>query len=135
MERFVLDLSNGIKVSPRLSAVAVSSKPGVVKNDMENGYICYSFSGIHLMGEEISISFCFLTSKLISLEIALSNKLKYGSSWDDFSEEKEQLRAEDTESWLRGSGIINKCDWGSFAFGYDPKSASGAAVVRIRYAI
>ena len=132
MEKYVLELSNGIIVSPTLSQVSVSSKNDVIKNDMKNGYVWYSLASVYLKDTEISISFCFLNNNLMSFRIGLINKEKYGgSSWSDFSEVKEKQRAKDTEKWLNESGIKKECTWGRFSFGYDAKSASGAAVVYI----
>ncbi|MFD1700084.1 hypothetical protein ACFSB1_12160 [Halopseudomonas phragmitis] len=55
----------------------------------------------------------------------------YGKSWNDWSEEKEQLRAETTRSWLQAKGFqTGNHSWGEVWSYYDAKSGFGSGGVR-----
>lgn len=136
MERFTLELPNGISVSPELQENEVSSKRDVTKHDMGNGYVWYFYTATSFKSEDVSFSFCFLNQTIMSLNIALSDKEKYGSGWDDFSEEKEKLRAFDTKIWLNKTKINPSCkSWGDLSVGYDSKGGCGSAIIRFRRAL
>ena len=63
--------------------------------------------------------------------LAMVDDALYGTSWGDWSQEKEQLRARHTEDWLRTMGHpTGTFAWGEVWAGYDPKAASGGGGVR-----
>ncbi|MCC2607026.1 hypothetical protein [Planctobacterium marinum] len=130
MQKFRLDLENGLILSSDLSESKVAVIPDVNKQDMENGYIWYALPLIEINGEKIVLNLCFFQSKLQSVNISISNPELYGTSWSDFSEDKEKLRAKNTEKWLSDIGYsTGKYSWGEIWAGYDSKGGSGHAVV------
>lgn len=75
-----------------------------------------------------SLGFHRGTLEQISLSDASS---KFGSSWNDWSEEQEQLRAASIGGWLKNRGYPpGQYSWGSVWAGYDQKGAFGSAGVR-----
>lgn len=80
-------------------------------------------------GRLIACTAYFTFEKLIQLGLAVAES-RYGESWKDATEEKERLRAEDTEKWLRGLGYPpGDYPWGSVWVGFDLKGFSGGAVI------
>lgn len=56
---------------------------------------------------------------------------KYGTSWNDWSEKQECLRAEQIGSWLASKGHPpGSHSWGTVSAAYDAKGGSGSAGVR-----
>ncbi|MDP1539462.1 MAG: hypothetical protein Q8L72_02260 [Moraxellaceae bacterium] len=131
VHEFKLDLRNGIVLCSELSESTVSSFPDVNQRDMKNGYVWYTLPIVDINGESVVFSLCFFNSRIQSLSISIANPQKYGSSWNDFSESKEKLRAKDTEKWLSSIGYqVGKYLWGAVWAGYDSKGGFGHAVVR-----
>jgi hypothetical protein len=136
MEKIILDLINGIELSPDLEERQISRIPDSIQKDMGNGYVWYYLVNRPIKSETVSFSLCFYQQKLFSLSFALSNKQRYGFGWEDFSEEKEKLRAFDTEKWLiQNNFILTLKSWGQFWVGYDAKSGAGKAILRCGNAI
>ena len=131
MQEFKLDLQNGITLSSDLSESEIAKMADINERNLGNGYVWYALSPIEIGGEAIIFSLCFFQSKIQVLNISVANPDKYGSSWNDFSEAKEKLRAKDTEEWLFNIGYkVGKFSWGEIWAGYDPKAGSGHAVIR-----
>ena len=130
VQEFKLDLRNGITINSNLSESEISNIPDVNGRNLGNGYVWYALSPIEIGGEAIIFSLCFFQSKIQMLNVSVVNPDKYGSSWNDFSEAKEKLRAKDTEKWLSnigyksvnfhgvkfGQGMIQKLDQGMQLF-------------------
>ena len=131
VQKFKLELQNGVTIHSDLPESEVAMIPDVNQRDIKNGYIWYAFPPIELNEEKVIFNLCFFQSKIQSLNISLSNLEKYGGGWNDFSEDKEKLRAKDTEKWLSNIGYkVGKYSWGEVWAGYDSKSGFGHAVVR-----
>ena len=76
------------------------------------------------------MNLCFRLGLLDSISIAASDA-ELGSSWSDWSEEKERTRAERTAAWLAAQGYVSGTfTWGEIWAGYDAKAGSGSAVIR-----
>lgn len=130
---FELTLSNGINIYANLKELEISSLENIRKNDMNTGYVWYSFEPCEVLGEKIHISICFYKGKCDSISLALYNPEKYGAGWDDWSEEKEKACAKDTENWLAKIGYpTGNYSWGTIWAGYDPKGGLGHAGVRFK---
>ncbi|GEM_PF-3600779 len=131
VQKFRLDLKNGLILSSELSESEVVVIPDVNIRDMKNGYIWYALPPVEMNGEKIVFNLCFFQSKLQSVNVSIANPELYGGSWNDFSEDKEKLRAKDTEKWLSNIGYkTGKYSWGVIWAGYDSKGGFGHAVVR-----
>ncbi|WP_146168182.1 hypothetical protein [Pseudomonas mangrovi] len=131
MKNFRLELKSGLIICSELSETEVAELPDTDKRDMNNGYIWYSLPPVEISGQRIIFSLCFFCSKLQSVNVAIVNPELYGSNWNDFSEEKEKLRAKDTEKWLMNIGYkTGKYSWGEIWAGFDSKGGFGHAVVR-----
>ena len=99
-------------------------------HDLYNGYCWYHFTTHTADSAELGVQMCFHNHKLHSVKLALTDKTKYGSSWSDWSESKEKQCAVDTESWLNTLGSTpGTYGWGSIWAGYDPKAATGYALI------
>ena len=131
MRKFELDLKNGMKISSSLGEEEVSALPAVHPRDIGNGYIWYWLPAIEFGGVSIIFGFSFFEGLLKDINVSLSNPELYGGNWNDFSEEKEQLRAKHTEEWLAQLGYkVGTFTWGSIGAGYDGKGGFGHAVIR-----
>lgn len=128
---FQLILPNQIKISSKLKEEEIISLNPIHKQDMGTSYIWYQLEPCEISGEIICLSICFYKGQCESISLAIHNPQKYGSGWDDWSEEKEIARAKDTEEWLKKMGYpCGNYSWGNIWAGYDPKGGSGHAGVR-----
>jgi hypothetical protein len=131
VDEFNIDLPNGITISTDLSESDVVKIPEVNTRDIKNGYVWHAFPPMEISGEAIVFNICFFQSKIQCINISISNSDKYGGGWSDFCEDKEKLRAKDTEAWLSHFGYpVGKYTWGEVWAGYDSKGGFGLAVVR-----
>jgi hypothetical protein len=77
----------------------------------------------------IGISLCFFSGKLIHINLSALGA-QFGSSWDDFTEEKELARVKETKAWLAQNNLkTGTYSWGTVDCGYDQKAASGYAAI------
>ena len=131
MNKFELNLKNGMVVSSSLQEDEVSTLPGVHPRDIGNGYTWYWLPAIEINDVNVVFGFSFLNGSLKDINVSLSNPDLYGGSWDDFSEIKEKLRAKHTQEWLAQIGCnVGTYPWGSVWAGYDGKGGFGHAVIR-----
>lgn len=74
----------------------------------------------------------FKGENLESVHFCISDP-KFGTGWEDWSEEKELERKEANNQWLLKHGLVpgKKYSWGSVWSDYDPKG--GASMIVIRY--
>lgn len=126
-----MDLGNGIVVSSSLSENEVQGVKGVERADKGNGYSQYVPPVVKICGKNVRVSLHFLNGKIEYVFFDLIDPALYGSGWNDFSEEKEKLRARDTEVWLKVLGYsVDQYSWGTIWAGFDPKSGNGHGGVR-----
>lgn len=131
MQKFELDLKNGMVISSALREDEVSALPAVHPRDIGDGYIWYWLPVIEFNEVNVVFGFSFLEGSLKDINVSLSDPELYGGSWDDFSEKKEKLRAKHTEEWLAQLGYkVGTFPWGSIWAGYDGKGGVGHAVIR-----
>ncbi len=130
---FIIDHPCGIKISRDLKESAIVSIKNVSKNHMNTGYIWYTLPISKVLGSDVAFSLCFLNGILHSVVFSLINPDLYSSSWDEWSEEKQQLCANHTEEWLSSNGYkVGSYSWGEIWSSYDKKSASGGCGVRYK---
>jgi hypothetical protein len=127
---FMLVHPCGFTISRHLTESDIANIDGITKQDMGTGYIWYSVPSADLSGSMVAVSLCFHKGILDRLQVAVETGGE-AVSWDDWSEEKERLRAEHTDNWLSRIGYPpGKYDWGEVWAGYDPKGGFGGGSVR-----
>lgn len=127
---FTFDHPIGIRISRDLRESDATSLEGLSRRDMGNGHVWYSVPSVVSESNEILMSLCFRLGVLDSISIAASHTA-LGSSWSDWSEEKEQTRAKQTVEWLAAQGYEpGTFTWGEIWADYDAKGGSGSAVIR-----
>jgi len=123
----------GIEISSELEELAVESLENLTKRDMETGWVWYDLPIGEIQGVEVHVSLCFKGGVLESISFALKDEQLYGSSWDDWSREKEILRGKDTAEWLKRQGYeIGSHVWGEVWAGFDEKGGSGGGGIRFK---
>ena len=100
------------------------------KRSMGNGWVWYSLPRFEADGKVIVISLAFRESLFKELHVSDASA-RFGTGWDEWSEEKERQRAESSAEWLRSLGFqAGRYSWGEVWGGYDPKGGFGLAGVR-----
>ncbi len=127
---FTFDHPSGIRISRNLRESDVTGLDGVTRRDMGTGYVWYAIPCSESDSTKILISLRFHSGILDSLSLAVSDA-DLGSSWSDWSEDKERTRAKRTEDWLADNGYATgSYPWGEIWVGYDPKGASGGGGIK-----
>lgn len=96
---FTFDHPIGLRIARNLRESDVVSLDGVSSRDMRTGYVWYSVPSVASESDKVLMSLCFRLGLLDSISIAASD-VDLGSSWGDWSEEKERRRAKRTAAWL-----------------------------------
>lgn len=83
--------------------------------------------------ESIVLAVFFKDELLESVQLCLTGSA-YGSSWQDWSEEKEMERKRANDGLLFKNGLVpgEKYSWGTVWSGYDSKGGFSSAVLRYR---
>ena len=103
---------------------------GVERNDMKTGYVWYRLPPGEIAGSQIGMSLCFHHGRLDSISVVDLDS-SYGTSWADWSEEKEKACAAATERWLAAIGYgVGTYPWGVVWAGVDPKTLDGSGGIR-----
>ena len=127
---FTFNHTAGIRISRNLRECDVSGLDGVTRRDMGTGYVWYSIPCSESDPTNILFSLCFHSGILDSISLAVCDAA-LGSSWNDWSEDKERMRAKLTEDWLAANGYTTgSYPWGEIWAGYDPKGASGGGGIK-----
>jgi hypothetical protein len=128
MKMLHIEYADGFVISAELSESAVQAY-GQHSNTTSNGYVWYSLPVLKDGEFNIGISLCFFHHKLVHISLAALGA-EFGSSWDDFTEEKEKARVKKTKQWLIKNDLKpGTYDWGTIDCGYDAKAASGSASI------
>jgi hypothetical protein len=122
----------GIRISRDLKEVELTSAlPGVEasKTDMRTGWIWYRLPPF-TDGEVVVAMSLGFNSGLLERVTLTNADVTFGGSWNEWSEEKERLRAASIGAWLRSKGFAaGTYSWGSVWAGFDAKGGSGSASV------
>ncbi|MDB6174154.1 MAG: hypothetical protein JWL59_3465 [Chthoniobacteraceae bacterium] len=103
----------------------------IKRRDMRTGWVWYTLPSFPDAGISLIISLGFVDGFLREISIAHDDTTLYGRGWDDWSEEKEILRAENTAKWFKKKGFeLGTFSWGSIWASYDPKGGFGSGGVR-----
>ena len=129
--QFTLRLPSGFQIhrdAPERETQASASK----MDDMKTGYIWYTLPEEKINETKAIFSLCYNHGCLGSVRIDLTDE-KYGHGWDDWSEEKEKLRARDTKQFLSDLGYPpNTYEWGEVWASFDPKGGFGTGGIRYK---
>lgn len=132
-KEFQLQHPSGLRISRDLSEESfLDSLAGrnAIITDMQTGWVWYRLPEFHDDDVIVGIALGFNSGRLI--DVSLSNcDPKYGAGWNEWSVEKEKLRAESIGNWLASKGYpIGTHDWGGVWAGFDAKGGFGSATVR-----
>ncbi len=98
---------------------------------METGYVWYDIGEYTIFNKNVLFSLCFYKGNLDSIIFGLDDPKLYGSSWDDWDEKKEKLRAAHTIKWLQSFGYkTGSFSWGEIWAYLDRKSGFGNGGVK-----
>lgn len=135
-QEFVLDHPSGLRVSQELlEAVFLDSNAGKSARlfDMHTGWKWYQLPVLSDGDMAIGISLGFEAGRLRQIALGEASS-DLGSSWGDWSEANEQLRAERIRSWLVEKGFApGVYHWGEIWAGFDAKGGLGGATVRYNH--
>jgi len=129
--QFSLSLPSGIRIEKNLTekeAEAIASD----RSDMNTGYVLYTMPEEEINETKVIFSLCYNQGGLESVRVNLIDE-KYGHGWDDWSEEKEKLRAHDTMQFLSDLGYPpDTYEWGEVWASFDPKGGFGTGGIRYK---
>jgi hypothetical protein len=128
MKSFLLQHPSGFSISAQFTEED-AAKSGQLTVKHSNGYNWYSLPVWKEPNFVIGLSLCFFYGKLVHVHLAAIDDA-FGTSWDDWSEEKERLRIKKTNEWLEKNDLkAGTYDWGTVSCGYDRKADSGGAEI------
>src|ERR1700754_124914 len=123
-------------IHPALTREEYLSSPlaGARVNGGNEPYGSFSPGALEIMGDSFLLTLNFYGSHLTSVDLFANDK-RFGTSWADWSKEKEIQRKRFHESWL-GKVLGNDrypyyYDWGSVESFYDEKG--GFSYITVRY--
>jgi hypothetical protein len=114
-----------------LQSLAVDSSPQVLNESHRS----YSIGDLEISGLRFVVTLYFFGNTLESIELMCSGK-EFGSSWEDWSEERELRRKEAHDLWLTKQlgHASHVYEWGEIGSDYDPRSGASTVVIRYRSA-
>lgn len=132
MKEFSLNYPGGVAIARGLTEQAlVAAVPNAKKRDMNTGWVWYSFPALSDEGMVVGISLAFFNGTLREMSCAHSDSALYGSSWNEWSREKEELRVRNTTAWLKKKGYsLGTFPWGQVWASFDEKGGFGSGGVR-----
>jgi hypothetical protein len=121
----------GLIVSRALGEEAfLALNPGSTHRDMGNGWVWYQLPTFMDAGVTVAVALGFNLGTLEQITLSDVDP-KYGSSWEDWSEKQEHLRAGAISAWLKDKGFpLGNYHWGTVWAGYDAKGGIGQGRVR-----
>ena len=131
--KFSLNYPGGPVISSSLTPGELAVIPGVKERDMYNGWTWYDLPETEIQGKRAIIRLAFYKEQLSRIDVSLTDPSRYGSTWENWSESGERLRAEDTAQWLASLGYgPGEYVWGDVWRGYDSKGGQGYARICFR---
>ena len=127
---FALVYPSGVRIHRDMTEDDAASIEGHGWRDLRNGYVWYKLPSVVIEGEEIGMSLCFFHGRLSMVTLAVIDD-RFGTSWSDWSEEKERARTAATEGWLDRIGFpVGKYPWGLIFAEFDHRGGGGGGGVR-----
>lgn len=126
-----LELANGLALSPALSrSQFLTSAVGIASTVLIKNEPWCSFR-FEAAADKVVFAVFFKGEVLESVHVAVIDA-RFGTGWDDWSQEKEMQRKAANDEWLLSHGLTpgTKYGWGSVWSGFDPKGGSSSAVIR-----
>jgi hypothetical protein len=128
--QFTLRHPIGLSISSSLTEAELAGFD-CPRNDMRTGWVWYQLPAFQEDDVLVGIALGFNLGKLEQVTLSDTHN-KFGSGWDDWSEQKETLRAKSIGDWLSRKGFPSgSYAWGVVWCGYDPRGGFGAAFVQI----
>jgi hypothetical protein len=131
---FELSHSCGVSLSRTLTEDALLvALPGAAssRRDTRTGWVWYQLPTLQDGDYVIGVGLGFNRGLLEAINFTDTNP-KFGTHWNQWSQEQEQLRAKSTESWLKSKGITaGSYSWGRVWAGFDDRGGWGGAKVRL----
>lgn len=122
--------ARGVRIHRKMGEFEAALLDGVERHDMKTGYVWYYLRDEVANPGRLNVGLCFHHGELKIVSLSVRDD-DLGSSWDDWSEEKERQRARRTEEWLAEHGFpTGEHAWGSIWAGFDAKGGYGSAVVQ-----
>src|SRR5215475_15239391 len=126
--------SAAVGIGPRctrkdfVSSILSSESRVLVKNEP---YCSFSVGSHKISGLRFIVSLSFYGDILESIELTHDDE-EPGSSWSDWSEEKELKRKRIHDQWLTSlhGRTSHRHSWGAIWSGYDPRSGSSSITIR-----
>jgi hypothetical protein len=135
-----IDVCTGVIAFPRLPLGAHSTRTELLASPLADGakivvendpWWTYGLPVQPLGGREFAVMLSFEGEELRAVYLTDTDP-RFGTSWDDYSEEKEQARKRQHDRWLRqslGRGRPWRFPWGTLDSVYDPRSGSSMIAV------
>jgi hypothetical protein len=125
-----------LTITPSLSKSVLLASPLVDRGDWTNergGWYAAILKPMTIAGESIGVSLMFEAEELDSINLWV-NDPKYGTSWDDFTEEKELARDQKHRAWLAATvgEWDSKFKWGSIHCCHDERSDGSTIMLKYR---
>ena len=98
---------------------------------MGTGWTWYRLPPFEDNGVSVAISVGFHIGELRQVTLTDAGA-QFGTSWAEWSEQRETQRAESITNWLAQRGLQpGNYNWGSISAGYDTKGGLGSASIRV----
>jgi hypothetical protein len=126
-----LTLESGLVLSPLLTrSVFLSSPNGARAKRIVDNAPWRSFR-FEENEESLAVIVFFKGETLESVQITVTGP-ELGTSWENWSEEKELKRKRANDQWLIGKGLVPDkiYSWGTVWSGYDRKDGSSSIIIR-----
>lgn len=121
-------ISRGLTRSAFLSSPLCSGAKMLIKNEP---YCTWKLGGEYRSAISFVITLCFHDERLIRVDLTHVDP-RYGTSWSDWSDEKEAQRKAEHDRWLKGHlGSKRTFGWGKVSSDYDPRA--GASSISIAF--
>jgi hypothetical protein len=130
IKQFILQHPAGLSISSSLTEADLAGID-CPRNDMRTGWVWYQLPAYQDGDVTVGIALGFNLGKLEQVSLSDTHN-KFGTGWDNWSEQKEKLRAKSIGDWLSRKGFrVGSHSWGSVWCGYDAKGGFGAALVQL----
>src|SRR5262249_2532980 len=121
------------KISPGFKIRDLENVPVTLQPLISNqGHQSFALGKLPIGDKSFFVALYFYQGTVESIDLAIDSE-EFGSSWDDWTEEKEMKRKETQDAWLVANtgSTSHVYDWGAVGSSYDPRS--GGSSITIRY--